>query len=452
MRLRSKLLAVLLLLGCSPLLELAVAQIGYPGGYPPGGYPGQSGGGLPFPWPRKRSKTGSGKDTQDQKTVNESGKITKIDKDSVVVAASGGRIVEVRIGKATKFFKDGKEAKSSDLKAGDYVNIEAVEDREGMLTARSVTLAEEPPAAAGPKGSGGDIETAGGPSKPSPRARDDEDGGPPVLRRGPPSAKRESDREEAKEKEEAAASAQSAGTTGAADRGPDPLLEKARMAASEFTEGLPNFTCREFMARYQSETRPADWRSLDVISTDLVYENGKESYRNVTIGSRPTNKKLEEIGGSWSTGEFATALVDLFSPSTRANFYFRRTGKAAGREARVYEFQVSQPNSHWRVTVAAQTLNPAYQGSIWIDTATARVLRIETQAREIPKEFPTDAVESAIDYDMVRIGTRDALLPVHAENLSCQRGSSYCSRNVIDFRNYHKYEAESDIKFEPVKQ
>ena len=43
------------------------------------------------------------------------------------------------------------------------------------------------------------------------------------------------------------------------------------------------------------------------------------------------------------------------------------------------------------------------------------------------------------------------LLPVHAENLSCQRGTSYCSKNTIDFRNYHKYTGESSITFEKAK-
>jgi len=33
------------------------------------------------------------------------------------------------------------------------------------------------------------------------------------------------------------------------------------------------------------------------------------------------------------------------------------------------------------------------------------------------------------------------------EILSCERGSNQCSRNVIDFRNYHKYSGESTITF-----
>ena len=37
---------------------------------------------------------------------------------------------------------------------------------------------------------------------------------------------------------------------------------------------------------------------------------------------------------------------------------------------------------------------------------------------------------------------------MRAEVLSCARGSNECERNVIEFRNYHKFEGESIIKFE----
>ena len=61
-------------------------------------------------------------------------------------------------------------------------------------------------------------------------------------------------------------------------------------------------------------------------------------------------------------------------------------------------------------------------------------------ARSFPADFPSDDVESATDYEYVRLGdAKQYLLPVHSENLSCQRGTNDCSRNVIDFRNYRKY-------------
>jgi hypothetical protein len=85
---------------------------------------------------------------------------------------------------------------------------------------------------------------------------------------------------------------------------------------------------------------------------------------------------------------------------------------------------------------------------VWIDPASARVMRIEMSARSFPSDFPIDDVESATDYEYIRLGdAKQYLLPVHAETLSCQRGTNDCSRNVIDFRNYRKYTGESTITF-----
>jgi hypothetical protein len=83
-----------------------------------------------------------------------------------------------------------------------------------------------------------------------------------------------------------------------------------------------------------------------------------------------------------------------------------------------------------------------------VDKASAQVRRIELQADNVPKDFPLDEVQSAIDYEEVSLGTAKFLLPTHAENLSCQRGSSFCTKNTIDFRDYHKYSGESTVKFE----
>ena len=63
----------------------------------------------------------------------------------------------------------------------------------------------------------------------------------------------------------------------------------------------------------------------------------------------------------------------------------------------------------------------------------------------MPKGFPLDTVESAVDYDYVMIGSTKFLLPVHSEALSCERGTSICSRNVIDFRNYKKFGADTKV-------
>ena len=185
----------------------------------------------------------------------------------------------------------------------------------------------------------------------------------------------------------------------------------------------------------------------DMVSAEIIYEDGEESYRNVKIDNHPTDKHLQDIGGSWSTGEFATALLQLFDPASKAQFRSSHSTSISGLRAQVYDFQVRGENSHWRLSAGSQTVTAAYAGSVWVDPNTARVLRIEMQARDLPSDFPMDAVESAVDYSYVTIEGKSFLLPVHAETLGCQRDSSYCSHNIIDFRNYHEF--KSDIKIVP---
>ncbi|HTZ97464.1 MAG TPA: hypothetical protein VMB18_13775 [Terriglobales bacterium] len=225
---------------------------------------------------------------------------------------------------------------------------------------------------------------------------------------------------------------------------PQSLIERAREAAWQFSQKLPNFVCQEFMSRYVQQGRQ-DKKPLDLVSAEIIYEDGHESYRNVKIDNHPTDKPLQEIDGSWSTGEFASILLELFHPDTHAKFHSGGASTISGLSAQVYDFQVEGENSRWMLHAGSQNLAAAYQGSVWLDPSTARVLRIEMQARNLPSDFPMSTVETAVDYSYVRIGETSVLLPVHAEALGCQRGSSYCSHNIIDFRNYHEFKSEIKI-------
>jgi hypothetical protein len=420
---------VLLVASQAPLLP----QIGrYPGGYPPGQYPGSDGGpGSPFPWPRRGKQGGNSGNTPTDILTRTAGKLQKIDKKSIVIEAADGRVLEFRRTEKTKFYKESQEIGATDLNPGDEISVEATQDQQGYLHARNVYFQRSANTA-------GQAESHNSTSFPTP-ARDEDDPGPPVLRRGIPPERPAS-------KIEDTASSSAAPVQGSTPS-VDPLIQKAREAAGSFSDKLPNYICKEYMARFASTSHPVDWEALDVVSTDIVYEDGRERYRDVAINGKLTHKQIEELSGSWSTGEFATVLRDLLSPTSAADFRLRSESNAAGMKARIYDFEVQQANSHWHVQVASQSMNPGYKGSVWIEPDSGRVLRIEMQARSLPEEFPLDTVETAVDYENVRIAGGQFLLPVHAENLSCQRGTSDCSLSKIDFRNYHKYEAESSVAF-----
>jgi hypothetical protein len=229
----------------------------------------------------------------------------------------------------------------------------------------------------------------------------------------------------------------------------DPIINSARDAAFEFTDTLPNYVVKQFTTRYESDSAQGNrtsWHAIDVVTADVVAEGGKESYKNILVNGKPPRDAIEKTG-SWSTGEFATILQGILHPSTDADFHNKRSTTIANRPAWRYDYTVEQTRSMWHVYASSASYIPGYTGSIWIDKSNYRVLRIEMSAVDMPRSFALDAVESAVDYDYVLIGDSKFLLPVHSEALSCMRGTSDCTRNVIDFRNYKKFTADSSITF-----
>lgn len=234
----------------------------------------------------------------------------------------------------------------------------------------------------------------------------------------------------------------------------DPVIDAAREKAFTFTETLPNYIVRQVTTRYQTDPaqRSRDaWKQFDVVTADVVYDYGRETYSNVLDNGKRT-KDIQDTGGAWSQGEFAGILRTLLSSDSEAQFSNKQQVTIINRPAYRYDYLVNQPHSSWLVQANGESYKPAYSGSIWIDKETYRALRIEMSAREMPREFPLDTVKSSIDYDFVAIEDHRFLLPVHSEAVSCIQGTSECTRNVIEFRGYKKYSADTSITFEGPEQ
>ncbi len=293
--------------------------------------------------------------------------------------------------------------------------------------------------------------------KPPDPPKDSDDPGPPSLRRG--SARQMADLPppryeplpDAPAKKQADAPAQAARADAPVFQGKpvDTVIEKAREAAANYTASLPNFFCQQMTARYQSDHPKTGWDALDVVTADVTYEDGRESYKNIKIGSKAVNKSMEDIGGTRSTGEFSTILLDLMDPSTDATFRKSGTDTLQGRPTWVYKYEVPRERSHWRIEAPSQLYYPAHLGTIWIDKETSRVLRIEQGSGVMPKLFPFDTVETVTDYAFIPLAAgQKFLLPADAEVLSCLRGTSMCMRNHLEFRLYRKFGADSSITFD----
>lgn len=456
----------------------------------PGQFPGQDpnqgpmgGAGIPNPFPHKK-KAGDAK----QPTV-QTGLFFDREDNGFAIQLKDKRIQIFQVNKETKFTGEGADLTLDNLAPGDELEVQSKAGQNNDFFALSVKRLKR--AAAGspgvnppPAASAASANAAPGPpptvlQAESPAPSGDEE--QPRLRRGKPKKSANGDALEKEVARDAQGSSQPtpapqlAASSGAPASAPGPdsprpdsedtlpappppsspsangdaFLAKARVAVGESLEKLPNFICEQYTTRYVSDRRPAVWMPQDVLSAKVIYEDGKESYQDLKVNNRPVKDPAKTHDGAWSTGEFGSILSDLFHPATAANFHSGTNTTLNGRDSRVYDFEVEQTNSHWKVMPDSQYYFPAYTGSIWFDKTTGRALRVEIGAVQLPKEFPIDTVESAVDYDIVTIGSRRPLLPVKAEILSCERNSTNCSRNVIEFRNYHQFGSETEIKIGP---
>ncbi len=483
-----------------------IAQIQFPGSGGP--FPG--GGGGPIGGGGRRGKNtdstpGKGKKDNAPVITTTTGILRAVAGNQFVIEADDHRIITYKTGDKMTVLRDAKPVELTSFATADHISVDSTADDMGFFTATGVTFNK--PGTAGERELAArtwDLPNLGASSaKPAAAKRGDDDDDRPTLRRSkdddaapqqkaaatpapvavvpepeplpttlirpndpPPDADdpgrpqvrrgKPAPRVQASNTEPEPVSATPA-RAAEASREPiqayipveeDPIIVKAKAAAAEYAGSLPNFFCRQVTTRYDSD-RPKDgWQAHDTITADLAYENGHENYTNVKVGNKAA-KSMEDVGGNWSTGEFASMLDEIFDPGSAATF--RKTGQDTinGHSAVTFKFEITRERSGWRISDGGQLYYPAMRGTIWIDRETSRVLRLEKESRNMPLLFPLVKVEVAVDYDFVRLSTpQPFLLPITSEVLSCETGSSHCTRNRIEFRNYRKFGAESGITFD----
>ncbi len=448
-----------------------------PGQYPPGQYPqggqyppgqGNPGGGISLP--HRGGKKNKPVDKNAVPNFHQDGWVYSISDSEMKMGTDDGRLITFKLDQNSKFTKDGNAATSAQAPQNTFVHVEAFEDDEWFLTAATVDVRKDP----------GRAETADASERPTlarpvpPETKDpaaipnpDDLGaapdapGRPHLHHGKPTGTTGTDADEdmAPKPKPAAAAKNDDGsidfTIGdektEVKKKPSAyseLIDRTRQWSETFSQGLPNFVCNQVTTRYQEMSRSEGFEARDVLSARVIYEDGKEKYQEITVGGKPTKKSMLELGGSTSTGEFASTLRSLFSGYVNAEFKFHESSTVGKTAVAVYDLKVLLPHSDWEIQMGSQRLHPAYSGSVWVDKTTGEVRHIEIQADNIPKNFPGDTEAMTVDYEPVRLGASNAFfLPVHSENLGCFRGTSICTKNVIDFRDYHKYSGESSVEF-----
>lgn len=439
----------------------------YPPGYPPGTYPPNTvpvtlpGGvpiGIPVPQvnlPKRGPKEDKpGADSAKIALIGVDGTLRELGEKELFLDVSAKRLLRFRLLVKTEFRnKQGEPVRDSLLKPGDQLTVQAnkmdpetavrvVLVRDGTPPERTAagrpfdhTVAQTPVEAdMHPAGS---IDVAGANPPPAPVSTPAAPGESAGTLAPPPEPSRPSAE---REPETSTLPPPPNGTV-------DDVIADAQAAADSFERDLPNFLVQQLTTRYYTNSAPARWMTIDVVTAEVRCVDGKEDYSHILVNGRPVNQPIEKTG-AWSTGEFITTLQDLLSPYTAAAFTRHGEDTIAGRAAYVYDFSVRKDGSHW-VIVGPDGRHeaPPYTGRVWIDKERHRVMRLEQRASAISPVLPYDKAETTLDYDFVTIDGKSYLLPVGSENMACMRGRADCTRNQIVFRNYRKFAADSTVVF-----
>ncbi len=227
-----------------------------------------------------------------------------------------------------------------------------------------------------------------------------------------------------------------------------PLIEQARHHALAFMEELPNFIVTQFVTRSVREPEHKDWQAEDKLEIELSYRVKKgEQFKLLKRNDKPTTMSYADLRGATSTGEFGSMLIALFDEQSQAEFKEVKRETLRNHETVVYEYRVKKAFSNNTLTdkTSGRSVTTAYSGSVWVEIASGRVLRIEHSSDDIQRGFPITMAESAVEYDWVKINDERFLLPVLAEVILGNDSERRYSRNVIELRNYHMFETDLKI-------
>ena len=228
------------------------------------------------------------------------------------------------------------------------------------------------------------------------------------------------------------------------------VLEKARKNTLEAVGEMPDFVVKQQIQRSAAFAGTNNFRNIDQLVVAVSYRSsGEESYKVLTVNGAIQNNpqaksSYEEVGGTSSTGEFVTMLATIFKPESETKFEVVDTDVIRTRRAIVYDFTVDRDHAKQmlscKATIADSTLT-GLKGRIWVDRDSARVLRIESEATDIPPGFPCPTAKRNIDYDWTTIADEKYLLPLLSDVRLTIRdaGKIYETRNLIKFKNYQKY-------------
>jgi VWFA-related protein len=221
------------------------------------------------------------------------------------------------------------------------------------------------------------------------------------------------------------------------------LIDDARQAALDYSEGLPNFMCVEVTNRSEDYSSSGRWKLQDTIVELLRFHDKQETRNTLEVNGKTSKVDRDGMKGAVSTGEFGGVLRSIFGEKSKADFAWKETDQLNDQPMQVFNYKVAKENSNFGVVdIDNREVMAAFHGQVFIDSVTRRVRRVTLIADEMPPKFRTRATSLGVDYDYVSINSHDYLLPVSAQMRLVKRNSAaiYTTvMNTMEFRDYKRF-------------
>jgi hypothetical protein len=252
---------------------------------------------------------------------------------------------------------------------------------------------------------------------------------------------------------------------------PESVLDQAKAKLQAMAQRLEQYVCMETIDRgYYRRVKPlpaparpeapdcdgetseaanSPWQLefRDRVKLEVTVSEGRELH-SWPGATRFDTRNVDDLirDGPVSTGSFGAYLTSIFG---RSGVSFQYTGQKTGEHGAVLEYRYRVPleASRYEVKVGGAWLPVAYEGEFWINPQSLELERLTIRASDPPRASVFCSASTTLNYQSVRIGDGDVLLPSKAE-LEIVQKSGEQNRNVTSFSACREYHAESEVSFD----
>jgi hypothetical protein len=227
---------------------------------------------------------------------------------------------------------------------------------------------------------------------------------------------------------------------------PDDLLLRIRRKQAAELARLPNYTCTETIERTVRQPSKHNFEPVDTLRIEIAYVGGTELV--AWPGADRFEKQIGDLvtrKGAIGNGNFALHAHNVFL-TDKPVFSGPTEESLDGRKAVRYDFRISKERSRLRIGNYTHRAVVPYHGSFWVDADSLDLLRLETLADEIPRELGLSESNEVMDYERLRIGDSDFVLPTGSELIMTDLDGTR-HRNRVRIAACRQYLGESIVRF-----